>query len=117
MLSRKTYYTYRPHPYQSNSFQIFLMQGIYQDLAGDYLLLDHSEERDLTEKTVMNLVALLNGRNELIDLTGYASGRLYFQKLEIDTAGQGRILFRSYRGDGISTENALLTYNPEKMNV
>jgi hypothetical protein len=117
MLSDNSHYTYRPHPFQSGSFQIFLMQGLDQDLVGDYLLLDQAEDHDLTEKTVMNLVSLLNGREDLIDLRDQAGTRLYFQKLKADSDGRARVLFRSHDGHEMSQENALLTYNPEKMDV
>lgn len=117
LTSSAKHYTFRPHPYQGRSFQIFLMQGFHQDHVGDYLLLDQDEDPSVTQTTVTNLISLLNGRNDLINLQGQVNTRLYFQRLDADHSGQARVLFRSYNGHGGTTENALLTYNPEKVHV
>jgi hypothetical protein len=118
MLSHNAHYTYRPHPYQSGSFQIFLMQGFKQNPVADYLLLDREEPADLAEKTVMNLMTLLNGRDDLIDLSAETNSTMTYERLQVfSDEPRARILFRTHRADGQIRENALLTYDPEKMNV
>lgn len=105
------HYTYRRNPYQDGAFQIF--QKSHADradaLVGEYILLDHMEERDFTEKKVMNLVSLLNGQ-DIIDLSGQTDVRLYFQKLDKGEDGRNRVIFRTYKGETISEENAIFTY-------
>jgi hypothetical protein len=105
------HYTYRPNPYQDGAFQIFQKDhsGRAGTPVGDYILLDQMEERDFTEKKVMNLVSLLNGQ-DIIDLSGQTDLRLYFQKLDKGADGRCRVIFRTYKGGAISEENAIFTY-------
>ena len=104
-------YTYRPNPYQDGAFQIFQKSdtGRADALVGEYILLDHMEEHDFTEKKVMNLVSILNGQ-DVIDLSGQTDVRLYFQKLDKGADGRDRVIFRTYQGEAISIENAIFTY-------
>mgnify|MGYP006284855667 CR=1 FL=1 len=105
-------YTYRPNPYQKGAFQIFKTSPALQEDSpiGDYILLDHSEPYDLTERKVINLVSALNGKPDLIDLSEETGSRLYYHMLPDARDGYRRLLFRTYTGEGVSTENAILTY-------
>lgn len=107
--SEKARFTYKHNPVDPKSFQIFENRRGYTDysLAGHYTVLDLQEDRDLSEKKVMNLIALMNGRRAL-DL-GHATGnRTLFQVLpkKIDS-DPTKVIFRTHDGKGVSTENAL----------
>jgi hypothetical protein len=57
---------------------------------------------------VINLVALLNGRSDLMDI-GHDSGvRLLYQRIPAES-GFERVMFRTLGEKGVSVENALLS--------
>jgi hypothetical protein len=108
----KPTYIYKRNPLVEHSFQIFGYmeeKGDYEPV-GDYLLLDTTEDPDLTEKTVMNIVRILNGKQDLMDLTNLTKTRLLFnivpRKPESD---ETKVIFRTHDGKGTSEENAVLT--------
>lgn len=103
-------YTYRRNPFQSGAFQIFQRDGGREDkLVGDYILLDHLEDEEMTEKKVINLISILNG-TAIIDLSDKTDTRLHYQRLDKASDGRCRVLFRTYRGEENSEENAIFTY-------
>ena len=114
-VSDKSVFTYRPNPMLSGSFLICRKEdnGAFQPV-GDYTLLDRSEDLSLTEKKVMNLVTLLNGKDGLVPLGSDTKSRLFFHrkpKLENDTRTE--VVFYAYTGKGVSKENAILTIEGE----
>lgn len=104
-------YGYMPSPVHPRAFQIVK----YNDNArsggqpvGDYTVLDAREDLGLSEKKVMNLVSLLNGRKHLMEL-GHETGTrvLYHIVSECDDDGKSRVLFYQLGKEGVSVENAL----------
>lgn len=76
--------------------------------VGDYTVLDTHEDIDLSEKKVMNLVSLLNGRKKLMQLGHETNTRtLYHIVNECDDDGKMRVVFYQLGQEGVSVENAL----------
>lgn len=104
-------FTYRPSPVHARSFQILKYQ---EDKArdpqpvGEYTVLDSKEDSGLSEKKVMNMVSLLNGRKNLMQL-GHETGVrvLYHVITECDDEGMTRVMFYNLGKEGVSVENAL----------
>lgn len=108
-------YSYNRHPLHPRAFQILKRTGQARDTqpVGDYTVLDLSEDLGLAERKVINLVALLNGReNNLMDVGDGLDTRLLYQRIPSDD-GQERIMFRTLGYSGVSVENALLTLRDE----
>ena len=64
----------------------------------------------MTEKHLMNLITLLNGKTNLVNLTHLTNTRLLYNI--IPTAPDSdhiKIILRSHDGMGVSKENAVLT--------
>ncbi|MCC6597854.1 MAG: hypothetical protein IT559_03605 [Alphaproteobacteria bacterium] len=110
--SGKPAFQYRRNPLAPSVFQIFMLKeekGSYEPV-GEYTLLDLSEDLDITEKKVINLVSLLNGRRKLVELGNLTKARLLFTMVPKRSEGDPtKIIFRSYNGSGPSVENAVLT--------
>ena len=109
--SEKSRFTFKPNPVNPAAYQI-LENKIGNDgyvPVGDYVVLDGDEDRGLTEKKLVNLVGLMNGRQTVIDLSNDVDSRLLYyvvpKKLDSDAT---KIIFRTYSGRGVSKENALL---------
>ncbi len=104
-------YTYRRSPVHPRGYMILKYEG---DLAeepvpvGDYTVLDTAEDPVLSEKKVMNLVSLLNGRKALMQL-GHETGAriLYHIVSERDDDNKTRVMFYRLGREGVSIENAL----------
>lgn len=105
-------FTYRPNPVLGRSFVIFEKSGDGSlNPVGDYTVLDADENRELSEKKVMNLVALLNGNEDLMPLGPETKSRaLFHRKPKQDPNDRTEVLFYTYNGEGVSKENALLTF-------
>lgn len=108
----KTVFIYRRSPAHEFSYIILgadTESGEYVPV-GQYTVLDTLEAIDLTEKKLINLVALLNGKRDLLDLGNLTKTRLLFtivpRSAETDPT---KIIFRSHDGKGTSKENAVLT--------
>lgn len=118
-MAQNSIYTYRTNPYLSRSYQIMRHSVEKGDGAesypiGDYTVLDWEEDPALTERKVMNLVTLLNGSAEIMDLREQADGRLLFHKKAKQEGESGQeFIFYNYKGNGVSQENALLTFQEE----
>ena len=78
--------------------------------AGQYTVLDTAESQDLTEKKVMNLISLLNGRKNIMDLSNLTESRLLYNIVSKGSETEDtKIIFRTYTGKTVSEENAVLT--------
>jgi len=98
-------YGYQPSPVNDRAFLITKENQV----IGDYTVLDKEEELSLSEKKVMNLVALLNERKNLMDLgSGSDSRTLYNVVNKKDEQGKSKIIFNILKKSGVSSENALL---------
>lgn len=109
--SEKTRFIFKPNPVDAKSFDIFENRRGYDDYtpAGSYVALAE-EARELTEKRLVNLVGLLNGKGITVDLSAQSSEQMLFQvldkKLDSDPT---KIIFRTRDPDGVSVENAIVT--------
>ncbi len=105
-------FIYRPNPLVERAFQIFEFNHSQNDYThvGDYVLIKKEEDREVTEKKVMNLITLLNGKNDLIDLSSLTKTRVLYTVIPEAQAGdQTKIVFKDYDGSGVSKDNAVFT--------
>ena len=111
-ITAKKPYTYRRHPMHGHSFVILKQQedeSLYEPI-GDYTLIDTSEDLGLTEKKVINLVALMNNDDEhLIDLREETNLRTLFYRAPSDDPNKTCIVFYTFGDKGVSVENAVLS--------
>lgn len=110
--SEKPQFIYKRNPLNKHSYQIFEWRDDKTDYepVGDYLLLQTEEAEDLTEKKVMNVVSLLNGRQKLLELGELTKTRVLFNIVpKKDENDPTKIVFRNHDGEGTSEENAILT--------
>lgn len=76
--------------------------------VGDYTVLDKAEDPLLSEKKVINLVSLMNGRKNLMDLGHETKSRVLYNIVsECDDDGKARVIFYHLGPQGVSVENAL----------
>jgi hypothetical protein len=76
--------------------------------VGDYTVLDSGEDPGLSEKKVMNLISLLNGRKNLMQLGHETGTRVLYHVVSMrDDDNKARILFYNLGREGVSVENAL----------
>lgn len=111
----KKSYTYRRNPLHEHSFVILRQMaetGAYQPV-GDYTVLDEREDSALSEKKVMNLIALMNNSEELIDLRAQSETRLLYYRAPTEDPHKTRIVFYTLGNQGVSTENAVLCLEEE----
>ena len=104
-------FSYRTNPVHERGFQILK----YNKPVGEYLVLDKQEENTLSEKKVINLISLLNGRQAMAltpeDLKGITT---LYSKLPSQGV-RDKYMFYRYTGEGVSVENALFMINKEDM--
>lgn len=108
----KARFIYKRNPLNAAGFQLFewkAEKGDYEPV-GEYTLIDLSEDIDITEKKVINLIALMNGHSGLIDFKNLTNQRILFNMVP-ETADKSvqKIVFRVYDGTGVSKDNAVLT--------
>ena len=111
-------YSYRRNPLHEHSFLIIKKHEAKKryEPIGDYTVLDADEDPSLSEKTVMNLVALLNGRKEdVIHLGQDQDHKLYYHRApRRDGSNKTHVIFYSHNGKrGVSKENAVLAIEEE----
>lgn len=112
--SEKTEFIYRQSQVDKNTYLILQYQadkGAYEPV-GDYVLLDTDEDPELTEKKVMNLITLINGKGKgkLLDLRNLTDGRTLFYPIpDSPDAKEHKLVFRKHDDAGVSTENAVIT--------
>jgi hypothetical protein len=109
--ARAPRYGYVPSPVHPRAFQILKYADSPNEEprpVGDYTVLDAREDIQLSEKKVINLISLLNGRKTLMQL-GHETGTrvLYHIVSECDEDGKSRVLFYQLGKGGVSIENAL----------
>ncbi len=119
----KPLFIYKRNPLAEHSFQIFMFRdkggtrgGDYEPV-GDYMVLDLKEDPILSEKKVMNVISLLNGKDDLMELGNLTKTRVLFnivpKKAENDPT---KIIFRNHDGTGTSIESAVLTLEKGVLN-
>ncbi len=104
-------YGYEPSPVNPRAF---LIHKLSEDghrapiVVGDYTILDAGEDIAFAEKKVMNLISLLNGRKNLVQL-GHETGTRVLYKIvtESDDEGKARVVFYNLGKEGVSVENAM----------
>ena len=110
--SSKPQFIYKRNPLVDHAFQICMFRdknGEYEPV-GEYTLLDREEDLSITEKKVMNIVSLLNGKQSLLDLGNLTKTRVLFTIVpKKSVEDPTKIIFRDYDGSGPSEENAVLT--------
>ncbi len=108
----KARFMYKHNPLVPRAFQIFEFQdekNSYEPV-GDYTLLDFEEAPDITEKKVINLISIMNGKQNLIDFKSLTNERILYNIVSTDAdSKQQKVIFRAYDGSGVSIENAVLT--------
>ncbi len=108
----RTRFIHRPNPLVERSYEIFeydFKKGDYAH-AGDYVLTNKREKPEVTEKKLINLMALLNGKDDLIDISNLTDTRVLFTLVHEAQAGdQTKIILKDYDGSGVSKENAVFT--------
>ncbi len=104
-------YTYAKSPVHPRGFMILKYAD---DMAGepvpvgDYTVLDSSEDLALSEKKVINLISLLNGRKTLMQLGHETKARVLYRVVnEKDGDGKFNAIFYHLNQRGVSVENAL----------
>ena len=109
-------YSYEKSPLYARSFQIFKHEiaSNTQTPVATYTVLDTEENLDLSEKKVMNIITLLNGGKTLMALGEETQSRLLFHIPEkTDDNTMKKVIFYTQKGEGVSKENAILTYEEE----
>ena len=104
-------FIYKPNELVPHSYHIFRFETDKNDYepAGEYTVIDTGEDTDITEKKMANLVALLNGREKLIQLGEMTGTRLMYHVVPSQEGDVNeKVIFRTYDGDGVSVENAVL---------
>lgn len=109
----RTRFVHKPNPLVERSYQIFeynFKKGEYEPV-GDYVLINKDEKPDVTDKKVINLMSLLNGKkDELIDISNLTTTRLLYSIVpEAQSGEQTKIILKDYDGSGVSKENAVFT--------
>ncbi|MEC8664554.1 MAG: hypothetical protein VXY16_03690 [Pseudomonadota bacterium] len=94
-ITAKKHYIYRQNPVHQQSFMILKQlseEGAYQPVR-DYTVLYSEEEHSLSEKKVMNLVALMNDEDHLIDIGSGSVKRMDYLRGSTDSRDKKRIIF------------------------
>ena len=108
----RTRFVHKPNPLIERDYQIFeysIEKGDYEHV-GDYVLLNKEEEREVTDKKVMNIMTLINGKDDLIDLSSLTKTRLLYTIVpEAQAGNQTKIILKDYDGSGVSKDNAIFT--------
>ena len=103
-------YAYTRSPVNDRAFLIVKNRSASAEPVpvGDYTVLDKEEDLSLSEKKVMNLISLLNGRKRLMDLGHETKSRILYNIVsEKDEDNKTKILFYKLENQGVSKENAL----------
>lgn len=110
--SEKPEFIQKASPVSERSFQIFQFQDDKNDYEpiGEYTVLDLDEPAELTETRLLNLLSVMNKRSRTFDLSELTQSRILFNVIPVkpDDLNE-KVIFRTYTGDGVSKENAMLT--------
>ncbi len=105
-------FIYKPNPMMKRAYQIFELMpknNAYVPV-GEYILLNHEEDPELTELKMVNLITLLNGKKDVKDLSKMSQTRVLFTVVPEDQSGdQTKLIFKDYKGKGVSVDNAVFT--------
>ncbi len=108
----RTRFVHKPNPLVERSYQIFeydYTRGTYEH-CGDYVLLNKEESREVTDKKVINVMSMINGKTDMIDISNLTKNRvLYTLVPEAQAGDQTKIIFKDYDGSGVSKDNAVFT--------
>ncbi len=108
----RTRFLHKPNPLIERDYQIFeynVEKGDYEHV-GDYVLLNKDEPREITDKKVMNIITMINGKDDLIDLSNLTTTRLLYTIVpEAQAGNQTKIILKDYDGSGVSKDNAIFT--------
>lgn len=110
--SEKTRFIFKPNPVDPKTYDILENRRGYNhyEPVGNYILLDDTEDKTLTEMKLVNLIGLMNGKGNTVNMAAEAKSRMLFNILPKKTdSDPSKIIFRTHTGEGISKENALLT--------
>ncbi len=108
----RTRFVHKPNPLVERAYQVFEynMETSSYDHVGDYVLINKEEKREVTEKKVINLMTILNGKDDLIDISNLTNTRLLYTIVPEAQAGdQTKMIFKDYDGSGVSKDNAVFT--------
>lgn len=95
-----------PHSYQILHFKA--EKGIYE-ISGSYKVLDKTEDPEITEKRIYNLIAVLNDKKRKFDFKNLTNSRTLYTLKPIEAEDRDiQVTFRTYDGNGVSKENAIL---------
>ncbi len=115
----KAQFTYKRNPLIAHAFQIFMFKtkkGKYEPV-GEYTLIDQRENIDLTEKKLMNIISILNGKQNLLDLGNLTKSRTLYNIVPNSAEeASTKIIFREHDGNGPSEENAVLVLEKGVLN-
>lgn len=108
--SEKPKFIYKRNPVLETAWQIFIYKDEKADYepVGEYTVIDTQEDTEITEKKLMNLMRLMNGRERLIELGNLTGTRLLYNIVPDTSDDNVKIIFRTYDGAGVSQENAIL---------
>lgn len=110
--SDKPKYTAKPNPLVPHSWQIFEFKDDKKSYepVGDYTLINNTEDVEITEKKLVNLTRILNGKKDLLELGNLTKKRTLYTIVPKTSADDPtRIIFKDLDGTGVSKENAVLT--------
>jgi hypothetical protein len=110
--SEKPQFISKPNPLVPHAWQIFEFKQDKESYepVGAYTLLDTKEEPDITEKKLINIMAILNDKKSFIDFKKLTNKRILFTIVpDTPEADMRKAIFRTYDGTGVSKENAVLT--------
>lgn len=108
----KPRFLHKPNPLVPRAYQIFEFHDEKHNYepVGDYVVLDEHEEQEITEKKMINLMAIMNEKKPLVDFKNLTNERILYNIVTTDeNSEQQKVLFRAYDGSGVSKENAMLT--------
>lgn len=109
-------YGYKLSPVNERSYLIVKKGDLAKEPVpvGDYTVLDKEEDPSLTEKKIMNLIALLNGRQQLMDLGHLTKSRVLYHVVNDGQNGEdAKVIFYHLGKKGVSKENALFRFKNE----
>lgn len=118
--SRAPIYAYQRSPVNERAFLIVKKPDNTNEPipVGDYTVLDKEEDLSLSEKMVMNLISLLNGRKRLMDLGHEFNSRILYNIVnEKDEEGKTKVLFYKLEKQGVSKENALFRFECDEEEI
>lgn len=114
--SKLPVYSYGRCPVNQRSFLLYRNSRNYKaDVVGDYTVLDKEEDINLSEKKVMNLVSILNGRQNLMQLGEGTKSRMLYHVVDGgEDKEQAKVIFYRLGEQGVSVENAFFRIEASK---